>query len=211
MAGSSGLVAQGESPKRQKSSSCSGCSLCNCRDKICFAFWPGWNAAGLGGPWGWCVWWRAVPTAPFLCGRSPWLQQGRVLCLGEESRVYLLVERRTWIPVWPALLKYSQSVLAEGAAHGHSVFWQDVMILLTFQYVLKIDSVSVFCKDLEPVFPFYFWFFFSDRVLRHCRPVPVVSKATAEGPWQCHQPPQCPGCCKNLCLQTPGQCFIRGL
>lgn len=29
----------------------------------------------------------AHPTAPFLCGRWPWLQQGRMLCLGEGSRL----------------------------------------------------------------------------------------------------------------------------
>lgn len=31
-------------------------------------------------------------------------------------------------------------------------------MLLTFQYVFKIDNVSVFCKDLEPVFSILFLF-----------------------------------------------------
>lgn len=30
------------------------------------------------------------------------------------------------------------------------------MILLTFQHVLKIGNVSVFCKDLGPIFQFFF-------------------------------------------------------
>ena len=31
------------------------------------------------------------------------------------------------------------------------------MILFTFQYVLKMDHVSVFYKDLGPIFSFYFF------------------------------------------------------
>lgn len=158
MAGSPGLVTQAQSPKREKSSLCSGCSLCNCRGKICFDLAE--SVSGLGEPWGWCVMGGSahcsiavgrVALAPAGQGALPGRGEQGGLVGGEkdlDTCVTCTAEIFT--------VSYEIFTLAEGAARGHSVSWQDVLILLTFQYVLKIANVSVFCKDLEPIFPFYF-------------------------------------------------------